>query len=202
MMFHKVPIHFSELWSFIAYMHPERLNTGWAVGPKEPHEVQQCQVQGLHLGHHNLHYQYKLEDERTEQSPAEKDLGGGRYFLCSRSFLFFSDALCSRKYLFVLLSLAHRCTSHLLFQRNLRTSFSQMSSGCFSELICVQLSNSLHVLFMLSAGPFVQLLFHYAAFSNLTQHITAIWIIHLPVYPWCSADSGGLHFAVLLSQCH
>lgn len=28
MMFHKVPIHFSELWSFIAYMHPERLNTG------------------------------------------------------------------------------------------------------------------------------------------------------------------------------
>jgi len=31
-----------------------------------------CKV--LHLGHGNPHYQYKLEDERIEHSPAEKDL--------------------------------------------------------------------------------------------------------------------------------
>jgi len=32
-----------------------------------------CKV--LHLGQGNPHYQYKLEDERIEHSPAEKDLG-------------------------------------------------------------------------------------------------------------------------------
>ena len=32
-----------------------------------------CKV--LHLGLGNIHYQYKLEDERIECSPAEKDLG-------------------------------------------------------------------------------------------------------------------------------
>ena len=29
----------------------------------------------LHLGHSNLHYQYKLGDERIEHSPVKKDLG-------------------------------------------------------------------------------------------------------------------------------
>ena len=32
-----------------------------------------CKV--LHLGRGNIHYQYKLGDERIEHSPAEKDLG-------------------------------------------------------------------------------------------------------------------------------
>lgn len=32
-----------------------------------------CKV--LHLGCSSPHYQYKLEDKRTEYSPAKKDLG-------------------------------------------------------------------------------------------------------------------------------
>lgn len=52
---------------------------------------------------------------------------------------------------------------------------------------------------MLPAEPFVELLLHCAALSHLTQHIGVIWIVHLPAYPWNSADS--LLFAVLISQC-
>ena len=29
----------------------------------------------LHLGQGNVHFQYKLRDERTEHSPAKNDLG-------------------------------------------------------------------------------------------------------------------------------
>ena len=32
------------------------------MGPGEPHEVQQIQVQGLHLGRGNIHHQCKLWD--------------------------------------------------------------------------------------------------------------------------------------------
>ena len=33
------------------------------------------QVHGLHLGHGNSHYQYRLGDERIKHSPTKKDLG-------------------------------------------------------------------------------------------------------------------------------
>ena len=44
------------------------------MGPGEPQEVQQIQVQGLQLGHGNTHCQYKLGDVRVEHSSARKDL--------------------------------------------------------------------------------------------------------------------------------
>lgn len=50
---------------------PDRLSTG----PIEHHEVQQSQVQSLHLGRGSPHCQYKLGDVRIEHSPAEKDWG-------------------------------------------------------------------------------------------------------------------------------
>lgn len=46
----------------------------WALGPGEPQEVWQIQVQGLHQGHGNPNYQYKVGDERIECSSAKKDL--------------------------------------------------------------------------------------------------------------------------------
>ena len=55
--------------------HPLGSRLTWAVGPGAPHEVQQIQVQGLHLCWGNSHYQYRLGDERIVNSPAEKDLG-------------------------------------------------------------------------------------------------------------------------------
>lgn len=45
------------------------------MGPSEPDEVQQIQLQGLHLGHGSAHYHYKLGDVRLEHSPAKNDLG-------------------------------------------------------------------------------------------------------------------------------
>jgi len=38
---------------------------------------------GLHWGHDNPHYQYKMGDVRTEHSPAEKDLGDGKMDMSS-----------------------------------------------------------------------------------------------------------------------
>lgn len=57
------------------------------------------------------------------------------------------------------------------------------------------------MVFVLPAVPFVELPLHFPALSHLTQHIGVIWIAHLPAYPWNSADSGALRFAVLISQC-
>lgn len=48
------------------------------------------------------------------------------------------------------------------------------------------------MVFVLLAEPLVELLLRCAALSCLTQHIRAIWIVHLPAYPWNSADSGAL----------
>jgi len=45
------------------------------MGPGEPHEVQQIQLQGLAPGYSNLHYQCKLGNKRIEHHSAEKDLG-------------------------------------------------------------------------------------------------------------------------------
>jgi len=45
------------------------------VIPEEPHEVQQIQIQSLHLSFGNLHYQYKLGDIKMEHSSAKKALG-------------------------------------------------------------------------------------------------------------------------------
>jgi len=45
------------------------------VGPCEPHEVQQGQVQGLHLGRSNPKHKYRLGGEWIESSSEEKDLG-------------------------------------------------------------------------------------------------------------------------------
>ena len=45
------------------------------MGLCEPHEVQQGQVQSPASGSGNPCYQYRLEDEGIESSPAEKDLG-------------------------------------------------------------------------------------------------------------------------------
>lgn len=44
------------------------------MGPAEPHEVQQIQVQLLHLGCVNSHYQFMLWDVRMGYSPTETDL--------------------------------------------------------------------------------------------------------------------------------
>ncbi|KAJ7413116.1 rna-directed dna polymerase from mobile element jockey-like [Pitangus sulphuratus] len=45
------------------------------MGPWERHEAQQGQVLVLYLGCGNPRYQYWLEDEWIESSPAKKDLG-------------------------------------------------------------------------------------------------------------------------------
>jgi len=44
------------------------------VGPGEPHEIQQIQVQCLALRLWQPRYQCKPGDERRDDSPAEKDL--------------------------------------------------------------------------------------------------------------------------------
>lgn len=48
--------------------HPERPTQAQAVSPAEPYEVQQIEIQGLHLGCGNPCYQRKLGDERMEHS--------------------------------------------------------------------------------------------------------------------------------------
>ena len=55
--------------------HPEEADQALGVGPREPHEGLQSQVQGLALGEGNLHYQYKLGHERIEHTPAKKNFG-------------------------------------------------------------------------------------------------------------------------------
>ncbi|GAB0204136.1 hypothetical protein GRJ2_002879200 [Grus japonensis] len=55
--------------------HPEGLGQAQEVGLCESHEVQQGQVQVLHMCQSNPQYQYRLGDEGIKSSPAEKDLG-------------------------------------------------------------------------------------------------------------------------------
>jgi len=45
------------------------------VGPWEPSEIQQSQVQDAALGQDNPRYVYRLGGELIERSPVEKDLG-------------------------------------------------------------------------------------------------------------------------------
>ena len=45
------------------------------MGPGEPNEVQQGQVQGAALGRGNPRGLYRLGEDLPESSPAEKDLG-------------------------------------------------------------------------------------------------------------------------------
>ena len=51
----------------------EILTEGWAIISCRKFNKSKCQI--LHLGQGNLGYMYRLEDERLESSPTERDLG-------------------------------------------------------------------------------------------------------------------------------
>ena len=59
------------LWS-----HPERFKQAWTLGPGEPHEVQQSQVQGLACGSQKLPVLIQVRWCKDRAQPCQKVLGG------------------------------------------------------------------------------------------------------------------------------
>lgn len=57
------------------WWHPDRPGQTWGVSPQEPKEVQQTQVQVLHLSCGNSRCKYRLGEEDIKSSLVEKDLG-------------------------------------------------------------------------------------------------------------------------------